>query len=269
MKNKYYKELRVMLKKKALSIHYSRNNEFKYKNYYDYYYFLGNNKILSNIIVKLVNNNRISEEELYDMWHYYLLAHSPHSLIKIETPLFICKDLDREKFELFIELFEKDKKIKLNKKTNNDKNNSYLYISNDDIFILQRIHNLISEELVELEYKYDNDLEKKDKLKVENKTDYQYKNGLGKLRINKFELIFMKTPSKIIKYFWTNLNIDDTYKTYKDYGTTITSAEFSKTISDINKRVFKETEGYIKEIIHLKEKNKVTEINQYKFKILT
>lgn len=95
----------------------------------------------------------------------------------------------------------------------------------------------------------------------------------GILKIDKEELEFKKIPAIIINYFYELKNITKEFKTYSDFKNNTSkllhSDEFRKKIASINKRVNKTTNGIVKEIIALKEKNQPKEINKYRWEILS
>lgn len=106
--------------------------------------------------------------------------------------------------------------------------------------------------------------------------DYEYnENGKkGILIINSCPKIeFSKIPALIVKYFFDSKDLDNNYKSYHDFKTTyfinnLTSDYFSKRIISINKRIGKHTKDKIKQIISKDDKETITEINRYKWKIM-
>lgn len=103
---------------------------------------------------------------------------------------------------------------------------------------------------------------------------YDYKGGLGFLKINNYPTIeFKGVVSSIVNFFYKLADIDDGYKTYRDFENKekrqIKSSEFSKKIIAINKRVERETSKAIKKIICAAENEKTTETNKYKWRIET
>lgn len=107
---------------------------------------------------------------------------------------------------------------------------------------------------------------KNDKLSYEYNT---YGTPTGNLKIDNFKNIeFKKIPAKIVQFFFSNNRLGNSQKTFKNFNETmeegISSNEFRLNIDTINKRVKKNTDGFVKEII-IKIKNKPQETNIYKW----
>lgn len=107
--------------------------------------------------------------------------------------------------------------------------------------------------------------------------DYNHFSSIGKLKIKNIpDISFKKLRAKILFFFYFHKDrtiTDDVCKNYTDFNMfaenkhlaedyTVKSGEFSKEIVAINKRVFKETKGMIKDLISKKE-NKRSDANIY------
>ena len=120
----------------------------------------------------------------------------------------------------------------------------------------------------------------KDKFQSKNNNKnvyYQYNENekRGILTIGQYPKIeFRKKPALIIRYFYDSKDLDKGYKSCKDFlGTecieNFSSDDFSKRISKINNKISKETKNKIKQIICKEEKLKRTEINRYRWSLMT
>jgi hypothetical protein len=114
--------------------------------------------------------------------------------------------------------------------------------------------------------------------KVAGKVSFEYKNHKnnvieGKLRIEDYaEILFKKMPARILNFFYVSKGIDE-YKNFNDFNAflaeeqhvgVIGSDDFSKKINAINKRVKRETNELIKNII-IKMDNKKVDANMYRW----
>jgi len=101
---------------------------------------------------------------------------------------------------------------------------------------------------------------------------YDYKYPLGILKIKNQDIGFKGRISTVLNFFYVYSGIDQ-YKDYRDFENysvcEIKSSEFRKKIEAINKRVEKETGGYIKSIIEKEKNKKSTHTNRYRWRIET
>ncbi len=104
------------------------------------------------------------------------------------------------------------------------------------------------------------------------KYDKTNKTGFLSFGENNKKIIFEKDRALIVYYFYELKNIDKGYKTYRDFNEKmdkdISSPIFRQSIDKINERIGKEHK-FITGIIDMKDKNKISEANRYRWKIIT
>lgn len=290
MNKKYYSALSQRLTKKARQIAIYSTGQNRVRLYDDYFYNIGTNQILSDIIIKLSNECKLSKEDLNDLLYRFWLTLVSLDYDEWKKPLFLSPQLGGKKVkwtrDKFIadcdeQLKEMKKEKELGIKCSYDLSNKS--VDKKDIEFLKRIHNLIKDELIELEYNTANEGAIKIKAQEEIVQDhlslnYEYDeaNYLGVLMFNKKRISFSGGRAMIINYFFTANGIDNRYKSYHDVNSyfisnykKITSTKLRLDIVAINIRVKKETKGLIKQIIGLRDKSRDKEINVYKWEIKT
>ncbi len=101
--------------------------------------------------------------------------------------------------------------------------------------------------------------------------NYDKVNQIGTLRIMDSKIKFEKDRALILYYFYNTRKLSKDYKTYRDfnhrYGHEIDSPTFRISVREINERVNRETNNFVRELLVLKNKTKPSDLNRYRLNI--
>lgn len=93
-----------------------------------------------------------------------------------------------------------------------------------------------------------------------------------KIRGIDHDVVFIKKPALVIRYFYDLKKISSEYKNFNqlnvDLMLNLKSDQLRRLVTDINNRIKKESNNVIKKIIVLKEKKSYTEKNKYRWQII-